>query len=254
MSSEKIARVRADVLLVERGLAPSREKAQALILAGDVFAGEVRVDKPGDKVLADRALRVVSRRRFVSRGGDKLDGALGAFGARFDRLDGLVVVDVGASTGGFTDCVLSRGAAHVYAVDVGYGQLDQKLAVDPRVTVRDRTNARHMERDHFDRRIDLVVVDASFIGVDKLAPAIARVLPAGGELVAMVKPQFEVGRELASAHRGVIRDTAVREQGIAHARDAIVDAGFEVVAEIDSAVPGPKGNVERFVWARRRGP
>jgi 23S rRNA (cytidine1920-2'-O)/16S rRNA (cytidine1409-2'-O)-methyltransferase len=244
-------RVRADQLLVERGLAPSRAKAQALVLAGEVFTGERRVDKPGDLVPYDVELRVAARPRFVSRGGDKLEGALAALGG-FDDLRGRVCLDVGASTGGFTDCLLQRGAARVHAVDVGWGQLHAALRADPRVDVRERTNARDLAPGDFDAPIDLVVVDASFIGVEKLLPAIARVLRPGGDLVALVKPQFEAGREVVSRGRGVVRDAAARDAAIAAAREAVVTHGFDVVGEVDSAVHGPKGNVERFVHARRR--
>ncbi len=246
----RIRKVRVDQLLVEHGLADSRARAQALVLAGDVFLGERRIDKPGDVVPEGATLRVAARPRFVSRGGDKLDGALTAFGG-FDDLAGRVALDVGASTGGFTDCLLQRGAAQVFAVDVGWGQLHAQLRADPRVVVRERTNARELTPEDLDPALDLVVVDASFIGIEKLLPAIARVLGAGGELVALIKPQFEAGRDVVSKGRGVVRDVAAREAAIASARQAVIDAGFEVLGEVDSAVHGPKGNVERFVYARR---
>jgi 23S rRNA (cytidine1920-2'-O)/16S rRNA (cytidine1409-2'-O)-methyltransferase len=250
--STRPKRERADVLLVERGLAPSRARAQAMILAGEAFAGTERLDKPGQLVDASRELRVAPRRRFVSRGGDKLEGALRSFGPRFDDLAGTVAVDVGASTGGFTDCLLQRGASKVYAVDVGWGQLDDRLRRDPRVVVRERTNARGLGPQDFSEPVDLVVVDASFIGIDKLVPAIAAFVRPGGELVALVKPQFEAGREAVAKGRGVVRDEAVRAAAIAAARGAIEAAGFDVLAEADSEVAGPKGNVERFVHAKRR--
>jgi 23S rRNA (cytidine1920-2'-O)/16S rRNA (cytidine1409-2'-O)-methyltransferase len=250
--SARTKRERVDVLLVERGLAPSRARAQAMILAGEAFAGELRVDKPGQLVDVALELRIAPRRRFVSRGGEKLDGALRSFGPRFDDLAGIVAVDVGASTGGFSDCLLQRGAAKVYAVDVGWGQLDDRLRRDARVVARERTNARSLGPGDFAEPVDLVVVDASFIGLDKLLPAIASFLRPGGELVALVKPQFEAGREAVSKGRGVIRDVEVREAAIASARGAIEASGFELVAEIDSEVVGPKGNVERFVHAKRR--
>lgn len=244
-------RERADVLLCDRGLAPSRAKAQAMILAGEVVTVDAKVDKPGQLLPVDAELRVAARRRFVSRGGDKLDHALEAFGADAGVLAGAVAVDVGASTGGFTDCLLQRGAAKVYAVDVGYGQLDVRLRGDPRVVCRERTNARELEARHFDEPIDLVVVDASFIGVDKLVPALARVLPGGGRLIALVKPQFEAGREVVQRGKGVVRDEAARQLAIASARAAIEQAAFRVVREVDSEVLGPKGNRERFVLAVR---
>ncbi|MRG94711.1 TlyA family RNA methyltransferase [Polyangium spumosum] len=246
------ARVRADALLVTRGLAESRAQAQALIMAGKVSTEGSRVDKPGALLVPDALLQVAAPPRFVSRGGDKLDHALATFVAQGLDVTGRRCVDVGASTGGFTDCLLQRGAALVVAVDVGYGQLAEKLRQDPRVDVRERVNARELSRSDLPEGVDLVVVDASFIGIGKLIGAIAAMLDAGGDLVALVKPQFEAGREAASRGRGVIRDKETREGAIAAARRDIEAAGFEVVAEVDSAVHGPKGNVERFVWARRR--
>ncbi len=244
----KPARARADALLVARGLAPSRAQAQALIMAGAVTSADRRIDKPGALLDETAPLAVAARPRFVSRGGDKLDFALGALGV---EVAGLVCPDVGASTGGFTDCLLQRGAARVYAVDVGYGQLAEKLRKDPRVDPRERVNARDLQPTDFAPPPDLVVVDASFIGLGKLIAAIARVLPAGGILVALVKPQFEAGREAASRGRGVIRDEDTRLAAIAGARRAVEDAGFTVLGEVDSAVHGPRGNVERFLHARR---
>ncbi len=239
---------RVDQLLVERGLAPSRTRAQALLLAGRVFSGEVKIDKPGTQLREDAALTVREGDRFVSRGGLKLEGALAELGV---SPVGQVAVDVGASTGGFTDCLLQQGATRVYAVDVGENQLDATLARDPRVVVMDRTNARHLEAESFPEPITLVVVDASFIGIDKLVPALARVLAPGGTLLAMIKPQFEVGRDAARRARGVIKDPALRDAALEAARSSIAGAGFEVLGGVDSALPGPKGNVEHFVLARR---
>ncbi|MBM4359233.1 MAG: TlyA family RNA methyltransferase [Deltaproteobacteria bacterium] len=244
---------RADVLLVSRGLCESRTRAQALIMAGAVYSGERRIAKPGDAVPEDAPLRVAEAPRFVSRGGDKLEGALGAFAANGLDVAGRVAVDVGASTGGFTDCLLQRGAAKVYAVDVGWGQLHAKLRVDARVVVMERTNARSLEARSFAEPVTLVVVDASFIGIGKLMPAIAAMLVPGGDLVALVKPQFEAGREAVARGRGVIRDEAVRARAIADALVEIEAAGFVVVGSVDSAVAGPKGNVEHLVHARRSG-
>jgi 23S rRNA (cytidine1920-2'-O)/16S rRNA (cytidine1409-2'-O)-methyltransferase len=241
-------KVRADSLLVARGLATSRAQAQALIMAGEVSSAERRVDKPGAFLPPDAPLHVASRSRFVSRGGDKLEFALAALGV---EVAGRVCLDIGASTGGFTDCLLQRGAARVYAVDVGYGHLADKLRRDPRVDVRERVNARDLRPEDFAEPPDLVVVDASFIGIGKLLGAIARVTRDGGELCALVKPQFEAGREAACRGRGVIRDEATRLGAIAEARQQIAGAGFVIVGEVDSAVHGAKGNVERFIHARR---
>ena len=183
-------------------------------------------------------------RRFVSRGGEKLDAALTAFDIDVTDRIGL---DAGASTGGFTDCLLQRGAARVIAVDVGYGQLHDKLRADPRVTVRERTNVRDLV---LEEPVDLIVADLSFISLATVAPALVGInaRPAA-DVVALVKPQFEAGKDAAARARGVIRDASVRDAAIASAREALVAERFEVVAEVDSALPGPKGNVERFIHA-----
>jgi 23S rRNA (cytidine1920-2'-O)/16S rRNA (cytidine1409-2'-O)-methyltransferase len=238
---------------VERGLAPSRTKAQALLMAGAVSSGGRRVDKVGTLLEADAELAVVARSsQFVSRGGDKLDPALTEFARAGLEVSGVTAVDIGASTGGFTDCLLSRGAAKVYAVDVGYGQLAASLRADPRVAVRERTNAKRLTAADFAEPIDLVVVDASFIGLGKLLPAITCIVREGGALVALVKPQFEAGKEAASRGRGVIRDPAVRDRAIAGVRRDVIEAGFAILGEVDSSLKGPKGNVERFLYATRR--
>jgi 23S rRNA (cytidine1920-2'-O)/16S rRNA (cytidine1409-2'-O)-methyltransferase len=245
-----VAKVRIDQLLVTRGLAPSRARAQAVVLAGEVFVAGARVDKAGALVDADALVDVRGPDHpYVSRGGVKLGGALDAFAL---DVAGLRCVDLGASTGGFTDCLLQRGAARVVAVDVGYGQLAHKLRVDPRVVVMERTNARTLDVDAIGGPADLTVVDASFIGVAKLLPAVVRCTQASGHLVALVKPQFEVGREQASRGKGVVRDESIRAEAIDAVTKAIVDAGFDVVARCDSVLPGPKGNREAFVHATRR--
>ena len=249
-TQRKSKRTRADVLLVERGLCESRTKAKALIMAGQVFSGEQRVDKAGDELPAEAPLELKGAMRFVSRGGDKLDHALAAFAADLDVRD-RVCVDVGASTGGFSDCLLQHGARRVHAVDVGYGQLHPRLRDDPRVVVRERTNARDLGPGDFDEPVDLVVVDASFIGIGKLLGAIASILPTDGWLLALIKPQFEAGKEVASRSRGVIRDEAVRQGAIDKALAQVGEGGFTVVATTDSPLRGPKGNLEHFVLARR---
>jgi 23S rRNA (cytidine1920-2'-O)/16S rRNA (cytidine1409-2'-O)-methyltransferase len=244
-----VAKQRLDQVLVARGLAPSRARAQAVVLAGEVFVEGARVDKAGTLVPEDAAIEVRGADHgYVSRGGVKLAGALDAFAL---DVTGLRCLDLGASTGGFTDCLLQRGAANVTAVDVGYGQLAHKLRVDPRVVVMERTNARTLTPEAIGGPADLTVVDASFIGLDKLMPAIAGCTRHGGSLVALVKPQFEVGREEASRAKGVIRDEAVRAEAIDRATRAVADSGFTVVARCDSTLPGPKGNREAFVHARR---
>jgi 23S rRNA (cytidine1920-2'-O)/16S rRNA (cytidine1409-2'-O)-methyltransferase len=188
---------------------------------------------------------------FASRGGEKLDAALETLGV--DVRDA-VCVDIGASTGGFTDCLLSRGARKVYAVDVGQGQLAPQLREDTRVVVRERTNARYLDASAFDEPIDVIVVDASFISLETLLPAIERVSPANGRVVALVKPQFEVGKAAARRTRGVVRDPALRASAIATIRGAVEKAGFRILGDAASTVVGPKGNVEHFLYAERSGP
>jgi len=238
--------------MLERGLADSRSQAQALIMAGRLFSGEQRIDKAGTPLRRDTPLRLSAGPRFVSRGGDKLDHALTRFSGCGVRVADAACIDVGASTGGFTDCLLERGARRVYAVDVGKGQLHPRLRSDPRVVVREGVNARAMQPGDFPERIDLVVVDASFIGIGKLVGALAAVLPSGGMLVALVKPQFEVGRKQASRGRGVVRDESVRREAIARACASLERGGFDIVDQVDSPIRGPKGNLERFVCARRK--
>ncbi len=246
-----MAKVRLDSLVVTLGFADSRSRAQAIILAGNVTVGGLRADKAGALVASDARVEVrAPAHPYVSRGGVKLAGALDAFGL---DVRGLSCLDVGASTGGFTDCLLQRGAARVVAVDVGYGQIAHKLRIDPRVVVLERTNARALEPSAVGGAADLTVVDASFIALRTLVPALARCTREGGDLVALVKPQFEVGREVASRGKGVVRDVAARLQAVAAARDAVSDGGFDVVAECDSSLAGPKGNVEAFLRARRLG-
>lgn len=233
---------------MERGHAPSRARAQALILAGKVFVGERRVEKSGEALEASSPIEIREPDHpFVSRGGVKLAGALEAF--EYDPT-GKVVADFGASTGGFTDCLLQRGASKVYAIDVGYGQLHDKLRRDPRVVSMERTNARNLSRADFPEPMDLVVIDASFIGLEKLLPAAYEILAPGGDVLGLIKPQFQVGREKVGKG-GVVRDMEVRREAV---RRLVRDAepiGFERVAEAESVITGPKGNQETFIWLRR---
>lgn len=220
-------------------------------MAGKVLAGPRRIDKPGTLLPADTELTLQSGPRFVSRGGDKLDHALNVFAQHGLLVGGLVCLDIGASTGGFTDCLLQRGAARVIAVDVGYGQLADKLRADSRVESRERKNARDLGPADFSSPIDLIVVDASFIGIAALIPAIARLLREGAHFVALIKPQFEAGKVAAGRGRGVIRDETIRGAAIEAAKNAIEAAGFRVIAQTDSPIRGPKGNLEHFVYAQR---
>jgi 23S rRNA (cytidine1920-2'-O)/16S rRNA (cytidine1409-2'-O)-methyltransferase len=242
---------RADLLLVESGLAGSRERARALILAGKVFAGTRRIDKAGDLLPADSALRVQGADHpYVSRGGVKLAGALQAFGLSPAQC---VIADFGASTGGFTDCVLAQGASRVYAIDVGYGQLHERLRRDPRVVVMERTNARHLQTDSLPEAMDWVVIDASFIGLAKLLPAAHALLRLGGEVVALIKPQFEVGRA-GVGKGGVVRDEHARAEAIASTIAHAEQLGFARMGQADAVIAGPEGNLEHFVWLRKPPP
>jgi 23S rRNA (cytidine1920-2'-O)/16S rRNA (cytidine1409-2'-O)-methyltransferase len=242
-------RIRADQRLAELGLVSSRAKARSSILAGHVFWRGRKLEKPGDRVSPDAEFELRAGPEFVSRGGDKLLGALRCLDL---DVSGWVCVDVGASTGGFTDCLLQRGAQLVYAVDVGRGQLAPKLRTDPRVIVCEQTDARRLDRSIFARQIDLVVVDASFISLSKLFPGIFGWLPPGGKLLALAKPQFEAGRAAARHGRGVIRDPEVRQRAILDVERCLTTSGFQLLGGCDSSLAGPKGNLERFVLASKR--
>lgn len=239
---------RADVALVERGLAESRTRAQALILAGLVFSGEQRVNKAGDAVASDAPLEVRGQDHpWVSRGGLKLDHALDAFSL---DMTGLVALDVGASTGGFTDVLLSRGAARVYAVDVGHGQLAWKLRSDDRVVVLEKTNARHLTAEQIPERVGAIVCDASFIGLQTVLPAALDLAAPGAILVALIKPQFEVGRGEVGA-KGVVRDPALHGAVCDRIRDWLDGLpGWTVTGLTDSPITGPEGNREFLIAAR----
>jgi 23S rRNA (cytidine1920-2'-O)/16S rRNA (cytidine1409-2'-O)-methyltransferase len=243
---------RLDELVLARGLADTRTKAQALILAGRVLVNDTPVDKPGTRVAEDAALRVRGEaRRYVSRGGEKLAGALADLGVDPTAKRCL---DVGASTGGFTDCLLQHGAAHVIALDVGYGQLDAKLRRDPRVTVLERVNAREMSAEHVppEPAIELVVVDVSFISATLVLPRIAALAP-HAEVIVMVKPQFEVGRERVGKG-GVVRDDADRASAVARVCEAAAALGYAARGGAESRLAGPAGNREVFVRLVPRGP
>lgn len=239
-------RVRLDRLLVDRGLVATRQRARAMVLAGQVLVDDFPVTKAGAQVRPDANLRLrVPDHPYVSRGGLKLAAALDAFGV---DPAGAVCADLGASTGGFTDCLLQRGAARVYAVDVGYGQLAWKLRQDERVVVMERTNARHLES--LPEAVSLLVGDLSFISLRLILPAIARLVIPGGDCVLLVKPQFEVGREHVGAG-GRVRDPAARAAAIQRVGDDATAAGFQVAADVESPVPGAKaGNVEHLLHLR----
>jgi 23S rRNA (cytidine1920-2'-O)/16S rRNA (cytidine1409-2'-O)-methyltransferase len=244
-------RRRADQLLVDRGLAESRARAQALILAGVVFSGSTRIDKPGTSLLADAALEVRGKDHpWVSRGGVKLDHALNYFGI---DPSGLICLDVGASTGGFTDVLLARGAAKVYAVDVGHGQLAWKLRQDACVVVLERTNARHLTRAEIPEPIELIVCDASFIGLETVLPASLGLAAPGGCLIALIKPQFEVGPGRIGKG-GVVRDPALHAE-VCERIQAWLERqpGWRALGITESPITGPEGNIEFLIAARHGG-
>ncbi|HEV3231630.1 MAG TPA: TlyA family RNA methyltransferase [Candidatus Dormibacteraeota bacterium] len=239
------AGTRLDQALVERGMAPSREKAQALIRAGMVRLGEVAADQADQRVPPGAALTVVEPARFVGRGGDKLEGALEDLGV---EVVGRVCLDAGASTGGFTDCLLQRGAVAVHAVDVGYNQLDWRLRQDPRVTVMERQDVRALEALPGPAPT-LVVGDLSFISLRKVVPALVRLAASGAEMVLLVKPQFELGPGRVGKG-GVVRDPADRREAVDGFLAWAAGAGLEVLGEADSRLTGAQGNQETFVHLR----
>ena len=245
-----MTKIRADQLLVARGLAESRTKAQALIMAGAVFSGERKIAKAGDMLSEDAALEVRGKDHpWVSRGGIKLDHGLTHFGF---NAAGAVALDVGSSTGGFTDVLLSRGAAKVYAVDVGTNQLAWKLRQDPRVVVHEQTNARSLTAAIIPEPVDIVVCDASFIGLAKVLEAPLELGRPGAKLVALVKPQFEAGRAEVGKG-GVVRDPAVHERVCEEAAAWVESRGWSVLGVTRSPITGPEGNVEFLLGAVKNG-
>jgi 23S rRNA (cytidine1920-2'-O)/16S rRNA (cytidine1409-2'-O)-methyltransferase len=240
-----VRRVRLDSLLSDRGLFDSRSGAAASVLAGDVLLlpDRRRAEKPGQMVPEDVELEVAARPAFVSRGGIKLANALEAFA--LDVAD-TRALDVGASTGGFTDCLLKRGAEHVVALDVAYGELDWRLRSDPRVTVIERVNARSLRTDELPYRPELIVIDVSFISLGKVLPAVLACAAARYDCLALIKPQFEVGRGQVGKG-GVVRDASLRRQALVDVGQAARSLGASVLGYASSGLPGPKGNLETFV-------
>ncbi len=244
-----MAKQRADQLLVDRGLAESRTRAQALILAGLAFVGDRKIDKAGQQIAGDAELSVKGRDHpWVSRGGIKLDHALRHLG--WD-VTGAVAIDVGSSTGGFTDVLLSRGAARIYAVDSGTNQLAWKLRQDDRVIVHEQTSARILTADHIPELVDLIVCDASFIALSKVLPVPMSFAKPGARIVALIKPQFEAERHEVGK-KGVVRDTAVHERVCADVRGWLTGEGWDVVDLVESPITGPEGNVEFLIAAVNR--
>jgi len=242
-----VARERIDKLLVDRGLAESRTKAQAMVMAGVVLVDEQRVEKPSQQFEANSSIRVKGgddpTSRYVGRGGLKLEAALREF--HID-VTGFVCLDVGASTGGFTDCLLQHGARKVVALDVGHNQIDWRLRNDPRVEVREGVNARHLRAEDFSQRFDLAVIDVSFISVTKVLPAIVPLLIGTGSIVTLIKPQFEVGRgEVGSG--GIVRDASKRLRAVEDVNGFAKSLGLNAVGVIESPITGAEGNVEYLV-------
>ena len=242
----KPAKIRIDQLLVERGLAESRTRAQALIMAGLVMLGDKRADKAGQQVTADTVISVKGQDHpWVSRGGVKLAHALDHFDIDVSET---VAIDVGSSTGGFTDVLLTKGAARVYAVDSGTNQLAWKLRADDRVVVHEQTSARILTADHIPEAVDLIVCDASFISLSKVLERPMSFARNGAQLVALIKPQFEAGKAEVGKG-GVIRDSAIHARVCAEVQDWLESAGWPVKGLTESPITGPKGNVEFLVWA-----
>jgi len=237
---------RLDILLVEKGLATGRDKAKALIMAGSVYVNGQKALKPGEEIPPESVLELRgdnAERRYVSRGGLKLEKALDVFGV---SLEGLVCADIGASTGGFTDCMLQNGAAKVYAVDVGYGQLAWTLRIDPRVVVLERTNARYLSPEQIPEPLGFISADVSFISLTLILPVVLRLLKEDGQAVCLIKPQFEAGKDKVGK-KGVVRDPDVHAEVIEKIRDFALGIGFSVQGIDCSPIKGPQGNVEYLI-------
>ncbi len=241
---------RLDKLLVDKGIAPTREKARGLIMAGRVAVEGKVIEKPGTKIDSEAPIQLKGETEsYVSRGGKKLEGALEAF-----NIDpkGLVIMDVGASTGGFTDCVIQQGARKVYAVDVGYGQLAWKLREDPRVVNLERRNIRYLQREEVKEEVDLILIDTSFISIEKFIPHLIGFLKKEGAILSLIKPQFEVGRgEVGKG--GVVKDAALHQKVIERISNFCQSLNLEVLGVTESSLLGPKGNKEFFIYLRREG-
>jgi 23S rRNA (cytidine1920-2'-O)/16S rRNA (cytidine1409-2'-O)-methyltransferase len=243
-----VKKERLDKLLVEKGIESTREKARALIMAGKVAVEGKVIDKPGTKINFEAPIRLRGENlRYVSRGGEKLEGALAAFGI---DPKGLVVMDVGASTGGFTDCLLQKGARKVYAVDVGYGQLAWKLQKDPRVVNLERRNIRYLQREEVKEQIDLILIDTSFISIEKFVAHLLEFLKQRGAILSLIKPQFEVGKgEVGKG--GVVRDATLHQKVIDRISNFCRGLGLKVLGVTESPLLGPKGNKEFFIYLRK---
>lgn len=243
--AEKIEKERLDVLLVQQGLASSRELAKAYIMAGNVYVDGMKEDKAGTKVAVNAAIEVKGNQmKYVSRGGYKLEKAIDAFGI---SLDGKICLDIGASTGGFTDCMLQNGAAKVYAIDVGYGQFAWKLRQDERVICLEKTNVRYVTKEQVPDAGDFASIDVSFISLTKVLPAVLGVLGEKGQLVCLIKPQFEAGREKVGK-KGVVRDIAVHKEVIEKIAAYAEEQGLGILGLSFSPIKGPEGNIEYLIY------
>ena len=246
MAKEKKSRL--DLFLVERGFFPSREQAQRAIMAGEVRVGDEIVDKASVTVARDAPVAVQAHSRYVGRGGLKLEGALEHFGI---DVTGMIALDIGASTGGFTDCLLQSGAAKVYAIDVGHGQLAWKIRNDPRVLAREKLNARFLTRADVPEPVDLCVIDVSFISLTLILPAAFELLTPDGVVVALIKPQFEL-QASEVARGGIVRDPELHEKAQNKIRDFVLNAGHNVIGLAASRITGTDGNQEFFICVRKR--
>jgi len=245
LNTDSKRKQRLDLALVSRSLANSRQKAQAIILAGKVSVDGQRIDKPGYSVSAESRIEVEEQPRYVSRGGLKLEAALMNFSV---DVTGAACLDVGTSTGGFTDCLLQHGAARVHAVDTGAGQIDWKLRTDPRVILHENLNARYLRLEDIGEEVHLITCDVSFISVALVLPALVPVLLPSGEMIILVKPQFEVGRELVGSG-GIVRDPVAQQSACEKIAHTLATAGFEV-SQMESPITGAEGNREFLLHAR----
>jgi 23S rRNA (cytidine1920-2'-O)/16S rRNA (cytidine1409-2'-O)-methyltransferase len=246
MQMERLERIRLDRLLVERGLADTRAKAQAMILAGEVLVDEQKVEKCGVLTSPSAKLRLLGEPlKFVSRGGLKLEGALAHFGI---SPQAKICLDIGASTGGFTDCLLQQGARRVFAVDVGTNQLDWKLRRDPRVVSLEKINARNLKFDVLGARVELVTMDVSFISATLILPVLPPLLEMPADVLVLVKPQFEVGKGQVGKG-GIVREPALRQEAVDKVSRRLLELGFRDLAQAESVLPGAEGNLEYFLHA-----
>jgi 23S rRNA (cytidine1920-2'-O)/16S rRNA (cytidine1409-2'-O)-methyltransferase len=248
MKEKNSNKTRLDILLVEKGLAESREKAKAVILGGNVLVNGVVVDKAGIPVKKDDRIVVKSKLPYVSRGGLKLEHAISHFGI---TIKDKIAMDIGASTGGFTDCLLQHHAGKVYAIDVGYGQFSWILRTDEKVVLLEKTNIRHLDRDLVFDDIDIAVIDVSFISLLKVIPKVLDFVKPAGEIVALIKPQFEAGRKDVGKG-GVVRDEKKRLEIVQKIRSETEGMGLEVIGVTESPIKGPKGNIEYLIYLKKK--